>query len=489
MDRPRAARALVLVFLLLAATYGYFLQGGGWNQAVRMDLCWSLVERGTPAIGAYAANSGDIAIFGDRVFSTKAPGASFLAVPVHATLKLGLEAAGHPVDTPAARALSGHLATWLLAGCATAGMAALMGSLARRWYGAGTGQAVWIALAFGLGTMAFPFATVLLGHNLAALFGLLALALALPGGAHPPRPAWAGLAAGMALLTDYPAAVFGVVVFAVLAWRRRSPAVLSRYALGALPPVLLLAAYHQACFGSPLATGYAYQTEMFQHHDEAVLLGLFSLPHLDRLWAVTFGLERGLFSLYPLTLLGLVAPALVWRRPEARTPLLASSSVFLYFLLLNASYPVWDGGYASGPRHLMAGLPFLVLPAATLLAGRARAPVLALTILSVAMATAVTLVNPLGPYQVGSLFGDYILPALAAGRVSENFFRWWPGWQPATPAEAALVARNLGELIGLRGVSSILPLLGFWALGGGGLWWALRSGTDAADDASAKETR
>lgn len=486
---PRKPSALLGVLLLLAATYGYFLQGGGWNQAVRMDLCWSLVEHGSTAIGWYAENTGDIAIFGDRVYSTKAPGASFLAVPIHAALKLVFDSAGRSVESPGARALSGHLCTWLLAGWTTAGLAVLMGGLARRWFAASEGQAVWLALAFGLGTMAFPFGTVLLGHNLAALFGLSALALALPAEGARPRPAWAGLAAGMALLSDYPAAIFGAVTLGVIAWRQRSPAAIARFALGALPPVLLLALYHQVCFGSPLSTGYDHQTEMFQHPDEAVLLGLFSLPRPDRLWGVTFGLKRGLFTLYPVALLGLIAPFSALRRPGTRLPVLVSLAVFLYFLCLNASYPVWDGGYASGPRHLMAGLPFLLLPAATLLQGRSRAPVLALTALSIGLATAITLVNPLGPYQVDSLIGDYLLPALAAGHVSQNFFRWWPGWQPETSAEAARVARNLGELAGLHGLASIGPLLALWAAGGWGLGRWLRSRTAQVESASAVSTR
>ncbi len=460
---------------MLAASYGFFHQGGGWNQAIRMDLTWAMVERGTVAIDAYAANTGDVAIYEGHLYSTKAPGTSFVAVPLYAAMRVIFAAVSLDPGSTQARVLSGHLVTWVLGGCGTAALAWLLAGLARRWYGAPPGAQIWLALAFGLGSLAFPFATVLLGHSLAALFGVAGLYLALPPPGGKIRPGWAGLMAACALVTDYPAAIFLGVTFLALAWRSRSPRLLLRFALGAAGPILVLALYHDACFGSPLATGYDYQTEMFKHEDEAVLLGLFSLPRPERLWAITVGGKRGLFSLYPVCLLGLVAPFVAARQRRHLFPLLISLLIFGWFLLLNASYPVWDGGYSSGPRHLIAGVPLLLLPACVLFSGRMRWPLALLTAGSVAMALAITLVNPLGPYQVDCLLGDYILPALAEGRVSDNFFAWWPGWQPGSREAAAAVAFNLGERLGLGGLWSVIPLLGLWLLAGLAAWRLLPS--------------
>jgi hypothetical protein len=477
MDRQQRRLELYslgLVVLLLALSYGYFLQGGGWNQCIRLDLAWSLVERGTVSIDAYAANTGDVAIREGHLYSTKAPGSSFLAVPLVMTLRVVQDALGVDPYGAAGRVAQGHWVTWIIAGWGSALLAGLVGWAARRWYGASLVQQVFVALAFGLGTIAFPFATVLMGHSLAALLGVASLLLVLPGPWNKLRPGWAGFLASFAMVTDYPAVVFLGVNGLVLLWTQRDWRSALRYALGALGPILLLAGYHHACFGSPLATGYDYQTEMFQHHDEAVLLGLFSLPRPDRLLAITLGAKRGLFYLFPVCLLLLGAPFVAWRRPAARVPLLAGWAIFLWFLLLNASYPVWDGGYSSGPRHLIAGLPLVMIPVALTLYDRWRWPVAALAALSTLLATAITAVNPLGPYQVDRLLWDYILPKLFAGAVSQNFFTWWPGWKPANPQEATAAAVNLGELMGYQGMASLLPLALLWLLGGAGLFLLLR---------------
>ena len=457
---------LVLLTIVLALSYGYFLQGGGWNQAIRLDVAWALVERGTVSIDAYAGNTGDVAIFEGHLYSTKAPGSSFLAVPLVMALRVIQAGLGFDPESAGGRAFQGHLITWLLGGWGTAALAWLVAVMARRWYGATLREQVLVALTFGLGTIAFPFATVLLGHCVAAAVGAGCIFLVIPGRGRRPRPGWAGLLAASAMVTDYPGVIFLVVSGLVLLWTQRSWQAALRFALGAAGPILLLAAYHQACFGHPLTTGYDYQTEMFQHHDEAVLLGLFSLPRPDRLWHITLGAKRGLFLLYPACLLGLLAPIAAWRQRSARLPLLASWAVFLWFLMLNASYPVWDGGYSSGPRHLIAGVPLLMAPAALLFRGAWRWPALVLAAASTALATVITAVNPMGPYQVDSLLGGYILPALASGQVSHNFFLWWPDWQPVDAQQAADAAVNIGELMGLQGVLSVLPLLVFWVAAG-----------------------
>ncbi|HWN66925.1 MAG TPA: hypothetical protein VNM90_04750, partial [Haliangium sp.] len=97
MAMPLVKRPAVALFVLCFAAYAYFYQAGGWNQNVRFDLVRSLVEQRTAAIDAYYRNTGDLACRGpagpcrqprpergDHAYADKAPGASWLAVPVHA---------------------------------------------------------------------------------------------------------------------------------------------------------------------------------------------------------------------------------------------------------------------------------------------------------------------------------------------------------------------------------------------------------------------
>jgi hypothetical protein len=456
---------------LLLLSYGFFLQGGGWNQAVRIDLVWAIVERGSLSIDDFVANTGDWALYEGHYYSAKAPGVSLLAAPLYLLMRGLALLLGLDPTSPAGRATSGHLLSWLVGGGATAALAWLVGVSAGRWYGADRPAQLFITLTFGLATLAFPMATVLMGHSVAALAGLAALLLVLGPTDREPRPGWAGVLGGCAVALEYQALIYLLVAAALLAWRTRRPGPLLRMAAGAVLPALVVATYHQACFGHPLSTGYRYHADMFRYPDQEVLLGLLGVPRLDRLWAIAFGARRGLFLLYPACLLGPVGALLLWRRREHRPALLASAAVVAWFFLLNASYPNWEGGYCSGPRYLTPALPLLVLPAVALLGSRARIAALAIAVLSGAMATAITLVNPLGPFQVDSLLGEYILPALVDGRVADNFFLWWPRWQPASPQEAADAATNLGELAGLRGLASALPLLALWAGGSLGIRW------------------
>jgi hypothetical protein len=456
---------LLIAAALLFFGYGFFLQGGGWNQAVRLDLTWALVEQGSFSIDHYVANTGDWARFEDHYYSAKAPGVSLLAVPPYLLIRGMSILLGHDPGSAEMRSASGHLLTWLIGGGATALLAWLVGLASGRWFGADRSQRLFAALVFGLGTMAFPMATVLMGHSVAALAGLAAMLCAFPGHQRPARPAWAGLLGGCAVALEYPAVIYLVAAGLLLLWRERRAQALLAMAAGALVPALLVAGYHALCFGDPWSTGYRYHADMFRYPDQEVFLGLFGVPRLERLWAIGFGAKRGLFLLYPACLLGPLGAALLWRRPQARPALAASALVVLWFFLLNASYPNWDGGYCSGPRYLVPALPVLLLPAFATLAGRLRLVALLLSSLSILLASAITLVNPMGPFQVDNLLGQFILPALFRGDVANNFFLWWPQWQPADAQQAQAAATNLGELLGLQGLASALPLLLFWAGG------------------------
>jgi hypothetical protein len=466
MATIRRQPELAAAALLLFASYGFFVQGGGWNQAVRVDLAWAIVEQGSLSIDSYVANTGDWALFEGHYYSAKAPGVSLLAVPLYLLMRGLALLLGLDPSSAAGRATSGQLLSWIIGGGATAALAWLVGLASDRWYGAGRQARLFVTLLFGLATLAFPMATVLMGHSVAALAGVGALLLAMGSGGRTARPGWAGLLGGLAVALEYQAVIYLVVAGLLVAWRLRSPRSLLILVAGAALPALVVAAYHQACFGHPLTTGYRFHADMFRFPDQEVFLGLLGVPHLERLWAISFGAKRGLFLLYPACLLGPVGAVLLWRRRASRPALLASAVVVAWFFLLNASYPNWDGGYCSGPRYLTPALPVLVAPAVALLVTRGRLPALVLAVLSGALATAITLVNPQGPFQVDSLLGAYILPALADGRVADNLFLWWPQWQPNSPQAAAAAATNLGELLGLRGLASGLPLLALWVVGG-----------------------
>jgi len=103
-----------VIFFFLFFTYGYFHQGGGWNQNSRFDQIRSIVESGKFEINDYMvyraasdlssqpglarfsvppgvrleqiasiANTGDVALFQGRVYPNKPPGTVLAGVPAY----------------------------------------------------------------------------------------------------------------------------------------------------------------------------------------------------------------------------------------------------------------------------------------------------------------------------------------------------------------------------------------------------------------------
>jgi hypothetical protein len=85
------------------------------------------------------------------------------------------------------------------------------------------------------------------------------------------------------------------------------------------------------------------------------------LPSLHVLYEITFGVHRGIVLLCPLLLLVPVALAQAARRPSERGLVLTLGLIVVYYPMLNSSYFYWNGGWSTGPRHIVAMLPFACL--------------------------------------------------------------------------------------------------------------------------------
>ncbi len=482
----QASRALRLSVLrssawpfgvMLFVTYAYFIAAPSWNENSRFALTRSLAERGRVDIDPYQHETGDKAFRNGHYYSDKAPGASLLAVPVYALYHLYLRATGNPA--PASRLtpddvggppptplqddnvqfnLSFRRSLYLCNLGTNALAAALLGVaflLALCRLGVPPRQSLFAGLVLTLGSLLMPYATMFYGHVLTAafLFGSFALLAApAPRTARPLRIA--GLLAGLAVLTEFPAVVPAAFLFAYAL--RDSPrqdvhARLAHLLSGVAVPLLLLAAYQAAAFGSPLRLGYSLvsRPEFAQGMSQGVM-GV-GLPRLSVLGAELFGRARGLLYVAPVLLLGFVGlgRALVRSSPLRAEALLCSAMV-LYFLLLNTGYYMWTGGSALGPRHLIPALPFLcvgvpfALPGFPRTAARiAAGGLLALSIFNEIIATAVAPAAPLVP----DVLRDHVYLHFFAGDVA-----------------VAAGATNVGLILGLPGPFSLLPLALLWFL-------------------------
>jgi hypothetical protein len=460
LRRPEAA-----LFALALAAYAYFFQGGGWNAAVRFDLVRAIVEQGTVRIDGYEKNTGDLAYRDGHYYCDKAPGLSFAAVPVYAAV-YPLAGEGRLRGRFVSRAAwLATIVTVAVPSAAAVVMLWLLGEV----LGLRPPWRALLALAYAFATLAFPYATLFYGHQLAAALLFLAFGLLMRarrhGGAGPGRLCAVGALLGAAVAVEYPAALAAAAIAAYAAAFVRPWPRLFWLAAGALAPLAGLAAYHAVAFGSPLTLPYAFSTDTPRRQGGFFGLGA---PSPRVLYAILFSPYRGLFYSAPWLLLALPGGVRLWRGRRFRAEAAVMAVVPLLYVLLNAGLVDWHGGWGTGPRHLVPALPFLALAAGGLVAGRAPSRLEAAAyapavVYSAALMLVATAVQPEVPRWFGRPFRDYLFPAFAEGRLATNTLPIHTG-----SVHERREAWNAGELLGLEGLPTIVPLAGLMAAGG--LW-------------------
>src|SRR5690606_16749950 len=155
------------------------------------------------------------------------------------------------------------------------------------------------------------------------------------------------------------------------------------YGLAAVPFLGFVLWYQDAAFGSPFTTSYA---QKFSNEDSAGLSP-------DRLPDPRFVLEifvgvRGLIFT-PILLVGLwYLVRLARGRPgPLRTEAVVGLTIFVVYLLLQASWPNPWGGEMPGPRYLSTAMPFLVTGIAAAWRERSQVVYVAVGALSMGLAT------------------------------------------------------------------------------------------------------
>ena len=214
------------------------------------------------------------------------------------------------------------------------------------------------ALAFGLGSCAWPVSSQALWQHPASSFCLgLGAWLLLRSGERPRAAAWCGAALGMAVLCRPATAVAVVCVGAYLLWtdRRRC----AYYVLGGLPLLVILAAYNGYYFGSPLVFGQTVASKIIFLRDTGSE-HLWQSSWLESLPGLLLSPSRGLVWFSPVLLLGLVSAVAVWREPRYRI-LIPLQAAVLLMILVAGKWSDWSGGLTWGYRSIVDTAPFLAL--------------------------------------------------------------------------------------------------------------------------------
>jgi hypothetical protein len=397
------------------------------------------VNDGTTRIDRTQDNTGDKSFHEGHWYSDKAPGGALLGVPAYATLR-------------GVAALTGAQPTIWQYWRACAFLGAVVPSIllvllllrflrayVEEWW------ALAIALGYGLGTIAFPFASLFFSHAAAAafLFATFYVLWRTPPGSRVWPLLLAGFLAGWAVLLEYPAAIGVAALLGYAACReRRAPVLL---VLGALPPVLVLLGYNWVSFGGLFAIGYANLTDpLFVKGMSQGIMGV-TWPKPDALGEILIG-PRGLLRLAPWLV---AAPLGLWslRRSSApRREIAVCGVIMALFLLYNAGYYQPLGGTTPGPRFLLAALPFFAVLVA--FAPRLLRPFIATLIAcSVLLLSVVTLTMPLAFQRTHDPLADIWLPRILTHDLADTTasLAWrLTGWTPLLLLALALGTALLG---------------------------------------------
>jgi len=467
-------RALLIGTAVLIS-YAYFYQAGGWNQNSRFDLVRAMVEQGTLRIDAYHENTSDKAFANGHYYSDKAPGLALVAVPIAEAARPLLRASG--VDPASARGLVATsyfvtvfgVALPMAVACAVLFLIAL-------WLGSDANAAAFGALALGLATPMWAYSTLFWGHSLAGaclVFGF-AFALRLRRDQSHAGDVLLGLGVGLtvgwATVTEYPAAPAAVII-AVLAlalvwkdgWPRRWRACMG-IAMGASACIAVLLVYQFRVFGSAVQPSYSYYPAGEFPWMKRGYMGV-TYPRIDVALKLLFGCRRGLLFVAPVALAAPFGLRWLWKQPTERAAAGAATAVAAYYFLFNASFVAWAGGRSYGPRYMAAGLPLLCvgLAPAWSKARRFWRGVLVLAAAwggMLALMAVSTTAQPRDEFRCALV--QVFWPSFWAGKLSLNLQSMLTISED--PTGQAHGAFNLGELAGLHGLASLIPLLAVWGL-------------------------
>jgi hypothetical protein len=354
------------LILLILGVEGAFYHLGGWNQYARVSAAVAFVEPGTPYTGTFRIDglkddgarlaTGDWALARSGFYSNKAPGVSFLAVIPYFLLYHAERLAGFDPKTGQLTHINvWALNLWISGFWNVVGALALLRRLPRLGVHSKEGAAL-VAVVYSCATLVLPFSCSSWGHPTAAAFITLGT-LELAEGARA-RCAIGGFWLGMAVLTEYLAAISLIVAALFILADPDREERLWKFVIGSAPPVCALLLYHEFAFGSYFTTATSLADPVFLQPGRVA--GLIGMPNPANLVRMLFAPGRALIWQTPVLLVSVFGIA-SWYRSGRR--------LFLAFTLANiaayafsiSSLVAYQGGQTTSMRYMIIALPFFCI--------------------------------------------------------------------------------------------------------------------------------
>lgn len=436
--------------LLLAFSFTYFCQGGGYNQNATLAEIREVVEHGRFNIDSWTDVTLDISRYNGKIYSNKSPTTFFFATPAYFAFYSFAGWLGADRSSAQFQLLAHHFLTFFCASIwgALLGLVlfALLGDLYPSLLNA---QRLWLTLSLTLGSLVFVYSTVAFAHAFETFAVVLCFWQLVRLSDRPVRreTVRTGLAVGLVLLSN-PVLLLAVLPAGV-AWLRRTR---NAFAVGhiagwSLVPLLPLFAYNQYCFDFFLRSNRTLLDPAWT--EPGLFLGVFARPDLSRLLTVYGWSWRSLLPALPLVYLGLWSLVRGHFPKEHRIFPVAVIAVLTLVLL---SFNGWHGGSCYSPRYYLPATVLLLVAAVAMFEKHPRwFTGLAVWQLAICYLVAASILW-MGP-EVRSPLRDVVLPYFWKGQFQKLDFPLFP--LPKAPFHRY----NLGTLIGIPGHWSLLPLV------------------------------
>ncbi len=377
---PRRHATFVLVALAIVSVWPYFERLNNPNENARVWMTRAIVEYHTMSIDRVSAEWGyvnDKATGRGRVYSGKAPGTSFLGVPVLWAQTRLWHLFGWP--SPSKRATIVALRFFAVMVPSIIFLFFFARWIERRTRSPAARDLLVVGL--GTGTMFYPYGILFVGHAQASMAAFAAFMLlswniaTAPGPAAPASAAarsapsvapvlsrmhitGAGALAGAAVIIEYQMLIIAALlsVYALRTVGRRT----AWFILAALPFAIALGAYHAALFGRPWEFPYSHlENQNFARIVDVGYHGL-ATPRFVAVGTTLFSVSYGLFAFSPFLLLGLILGGDALFRGLRREGAMIVGVMFIMTLFISG-LPHWRGGWCVGPRYIAGVVPFLVM--------------------------------------------------------------------------------------------------------------------------------
>lgn len=473
----------VLLAVFFLVTYGYFFQGGGWNQNGRICLIRSIIHHRTFSIDPYRedahdpyfpfVNTGDWSYYNGKYYSNKSPGLSFFALLPYAAAEYVCSRL-LPEKEPQQVLISTYISTICTVAVCGVIICLTLFHLLTFFFAFQVPHAVLATLACGLGTLLFSYSTTFYSHVPAAALSFLSFALAMHirhGTTKNLRFAalGAGFAASLAVLIEPSTILMLVAVAGYLCTCTSGRRALPLFVLGCLPAGVVQCWYNTVCFGGPLNSSYDYANDMVMVRINGRLFGW---PRLENIAGLLVLPYRGLVVSSPIYLMALPGILLLLNQERWRIEAVTFIGISMLFLLYIAGFYAWHGGSSVGPRYLVPAFPFMFM-LTVFAAPRFPKMFIIVAAVSFVINLAITVVGNEIPAEIYNPLRDVIFKNFLEGKTSINpvpvshfngfsievlkdIKRW-------TDNDNSF---NLGELLFPHHIASVLPLMLFWVIWG-----------------------